>query len=130
MFGLKNLVMLAATALLLSVGTTVQAVGPNVNGSYVTPLKQGTLKFVPVKRVVQWGYQGNATVEGRKFPATLSYGNSGIYLTWMRRTDYVQLGQASLNIQPDGTYAGTIEFLNKAGTVTDSGVVQATIVNK
>ena len=98
---------------------------PYVSGSYATPLKSGAFKFNPVKRVIQFGYQGNFVVSGKSYPGVLYAirGTSNVGMAWYYGVSGIQAGAAVVTTQPDGTLTGTIEFTDRKGNITDSGSI-------
>lgn len=108
------------------------AAGQGALGTFSTPTRSGTVKFVAVKRVVQWsGYQGNMVVAGRTYPGVmygLRDGSGRVGFVWYYPADYAQAGQAVLSLQPDGTYSGQMDFMNHRGVITESGTMTVKVV--
>lgn len=105
-----------------------QAAVPSVSGTFTTPkVATGTIMFTATRavRVGNWGvaYIGNVKISGRTYPGNLY----GANMTWFYPMNYATMGDTRLTLQPDGSYAGTITFYNKAGAVTDQGTVQTTM---
>lgn len=127
---------LVMTAVLICAGfanlNTCQAAVYGAKGTFVTPVRSGAVKFVAVKRVVQFnGYQGNMTIAGKTFPGVmygLKDGSGRIGFVWYYTSDYAQAGSTFVSIQPDGTWQGQIDFTNHKGVVTETGVTNLSIV--
>lgn len=116
---------------LVQVPSLALAAGPGVNGSYTASQTSGTIKFKVVKRVVQFnGYQGNMIINGKTYPGIFyapNNGTNGVGFVWYYPNNYAQAGDALVYPQSDGSYSGSIEFLNRKGAVSDSGVMTVTI---
>ena len=106
-----------------------QAVGPYVAGTYVATARQGTIQFTPVKRVIQFGYQGNFRIDGRTYPGSYYTirGTPNIGMVWYYGSSGLSAGSAVVAPVGGTTYAGTITFTNRQGQVTDAGTVTVDI---
>ncbi len=112
---------------LLASTSTAMAAGQGATGTFTTPVRTGPAKFVAVKRVVQLnGFQGTMSIGGRNYPGVMygfRDGTGRIGMVWYYPNDYAQAGQAVLSLQPDGSYAGPLDFTNHRGAVTESGTL-------
>ena len=110
MFSRRSVVLALVLGGCLLTSTSAMAAGRGAVGSFVTPTRSGTVKFVAVKRVVQInGYQGNMVIAGRTYPGVMygiASGSGQVSFVWYYPTDYAQAGQAVLTLLPDGTYSG------------------------
>lgn len=114
----------AAMVVLATVITSqeVQAAIPYVSGTYTTPTQQGTVKFNPVKRVIQFGYQGNYNINGKSFPGVLYFPRTGgMGVAWYYGVSGIPASNALLQPQADGTYRGPVWFFDRKGNQIDSG---------
>lgn len=80
---------------------------------------------MPVKRVIQFGYQGNFKVNGKTYPGSLYFSRTGTTggfgMVWYYGTSGNMAGNAVLSPQADGSYVGTFLFLDRKGATIDSG---------
>jgi hypothetical protein len=108
------------------------AAGQGALGSFVTPTRSGTVKFVAVKRVVQFnGYHGNFVIAGTSYPGVmygLRDGSGRVGFVWYYPSDYAQAGQAILTLGADGKYTGPIDFMNHRGVIAESGTMTVAVV--
>ena len=101
---------------------------PYISGSFQTPTQQGPLKFTPVKRVIQFGYQGTVRIGGKNYPGVMYLPRTGaagtVGLAWYFGNSGITAGNAIATVQPDGvTYTGTVWFYDRNGNTIDSGTV-------
>ena len=128
MFSRRSLVMSLVFGGCLLVSTSALAAGQGAVGTFSTSTRSGAVKFVAVKRVVQLNdCQGNMVIAGRTFPGVmygLRDGSGRVGFVWY----YAQAGQAVLPLRPDGTYSGQLDFTNRRGVVTESGLINVKVV--
>jgi hypothetical protein len=77
MIARRVLIASAFLALMTFMHTPFQAAVPNVRGTYTTLAKQGTIAFTAVKRVVQYGYQGNFRIDERTYSGSMYFPRTG-----------------------------------------------------
>ena len=132
MFSRRTMVLSLVFTGCLLVSSSAMAVGQGASGAFATPVRSGAVRFVAVKRVVQFnGYQGNMTIAGKKYPGVmygLPDGSGRVGFVWYYPSDYAQAGQAVLSPLPNGTYSGPIDFMNRQGNVTESGTMTVNVV--
>jgi len=122
---------IAFAAALLLIGRIAQA-APYVSGTFSTPYQHGALQFTPLKRVVGVGVEGRFLIHGKSYPGTL-YGirhTNNVAMVWYYGTSGLSAGSAVATYVAGTTYVGTIQFTDKAGTVTDAGTLTVSIVDK
>lgn len=132
MFSRRFMLMSVIFGSCLLFSAQAMAAGRGATGTFTTPTKSGTVKFIAVKRVVQWnGFQGNMVIAGKTYPGVmygLRDGSGRIGFYWYYASDYAQAGQAVLTLQPDGSYSGKLDFTNHNGVVTNSGTMNVKAV--
>jgi hypothetical protein len=112
--------------MLMSTAFPAKAYAPSISGTYTTAsVSQGTFKFTAVKAVVQFGYQGNFVISGKKYPGVLYTirGTSNMGMAWYYGVTGITAGSAIVSPVGGGAYKGTIEFFDKRGNVTSSGTI-------
>jgi hypothetical protein len=132
MFSRRSMMVALALGGCLLFSAPAMATGRGAVGSFTTPTVSGTVKFVAVKRVVQWnGYRGNMVISGRTDPGImygLRDGSGRVAFVWYYASDYAQAGRAILSLTPDGSSVGPIDFMNHKGVITNSGSMTVQIV--
>jgi hypothetical protein len=117
-------VLLASAIFGLLAGTALAA--PTMHGTFATPLKQGTITYT-AQRAISGGSEGKFVVAGVTRPGSMYRATTGgIGLVWYYGYTGLTAGNALVTQQPDGTYAGSVWFFNKAGTMIDSGTISVT----
>lgn len=101
----------------------VHAVVPYISGTYQTATHQGTIKFTPIKRVIQFGYEGTFKIDGKNYPGSLYLPRTGgVGLVWYYGSTGIAAGNALGTLQADGvTYSGTVYFFDRKGNTIDTG---------
>lgn len=104
---------------------TAQAAVPYISGTYQTPSQQGTIAFKPIKRVIQFGYQGTIKINGKSYPGVMYFPRTGgVGLAWYYGYSGITAGNALGTLQPDGvTYSGPVWFFNRQGNTIDTGTI-------
>ncbi len=110
----------------LSISVAAATAAPTLHGTYVTPTTQGTIAYTAL-RAIRGGSEGTYVVAGKRHPGSLYAAvGGGTGLVWYYGTSGIMAGNALVTLQPDGTYAGSIWFFNRAGATIDSGTVRVT----
>lgn len=119
-----SLVLAAAITLCVFTAPVSSAAVPNVTGTYITTTKSGTVSFVAVKRVIQFGYQGTVKIDGKGSPGVEYFPRTGgIGLAWYYGNTGLTAGNAMCFPQPDGSYTGQVWFFDRKGNIIDSGTM-------
>lgn len=122
MYARRTVIAIVMASMVAMWASSAEAAIPYVTGTYVTANRQGKFTFTPVKRVIQFGYQGTIQIDGKKYPGVLYFPRTGgVGLAWYYGVSGNTAGNVLGTPQADGTYSGPISFYNKAGTTTDSG---------
>jgi hypothetical protein len=105
-----------------------KAAVPYVSGTYVTPARQGTIQFTPLRRVVQFGYEGRFVIDGKTYPGSLYYPRTGgVGLVWYFGTTGIMSGNTLVSLQADGSFAGPVWFFDRRGNTTAEGTTTLNI---
>ncbi len=123
MLNRRVLLVCALLSVIVLSPTDVHATVPNVSGTYQTPSQQGTITFKPIKRIVQFGYEGTFKVGGKSYPGSIYFPRSGgVGMVWYYGVSGIMAGNALGTLQSDGvTYSGPIFFFDRKGNTIDSG---------
>ena len=125
MFNRRMVLVCALLSAIVFSPMTAQAAVPYISGTYQTPSQQGTITFKPIKRVIQFGYQGTFIVGGKSYPGVMYFPRSGgVGLAWYYGYSGNTAGNALGTLQPDGvTSSGPVWFFDRQGNTTDTGIV-------
>ncbi|MFN8644595.1 MAG: hypothetical protein U0802_24135 [Candidatus Binatia bacterium] len=132
MLNRRRLLAALSVGLLLAVAVPALAAAPYVSGTYVSDAGQGTIRFTPLRAVVQFGYEGNFVVNGRRYPGSLYgiRGTANVGLVWYYGVTGIPAGNAVVSPAGGTTYSGPIQFTSRAGAVTAAGTATVDIVAK
>ncbi|MGB8700235.1 MAG: hypothetical protein WCD18_12530 [Thermosynechococcaceae cyanobacterium] len=95
------------------------------NGTYKTPTKSGIIIYTPTRIFPRVGSGGWVRVDGVRYWGVVASSRGITGMTWYYGNDSTgpEAGRATLTLQSDGSYAGSIQFTNRRGVIIDQGTV-------